>query len=168
MSWEQELERVWATLETQEPDDFVAEIARVVDDPAVPADVRAFEYGCAYDSTGRSDLAIPKYREALDLGLAGYRGRRAKIQLASSLRNLGRSQESVQILGGESTSEQDGLDDAVTVFLALALSDVGRERDAVVALVHALAGHLPRYTASAHRYADALAARSAQDAGGQS
>ncbi len=161
MSWQEDLERLWARLPTVDPDDFgdlLGEVALIIDDPAVPADVRAFEYGCAYDSTGRSDLAISKYQQALDLGLAGYQGRRAKIQLASSLRNLGRSSESVRILAAESTSERDGLDDAVVVFCALALSDLGREREAVVALVHALAEHLPRYTASAHRYADALVA----------
>lgn len=62
----------------------------------------------------------------------------------------------MRILTEESTSADDGLDDAVAVFLALSLVDVGRDREAVAHLVHALADHLPRYTASAHRYADLL------------
>jgi hypothetical protein len=37
------------------------------------------------------------------------------------------------------------------------LVDAGRERQALIQLLHALADHLPRYTASAHRYADLLA-----------
>ncbi len=122
----------------------------------MPPEIRDFEIACAHDSTGRSDLAVDGYRQALSAGLSEYRGRRAKIQLASSLRNLGQSDESVQILTEESTSVGDGLDDAVTVFLALALADVGRDREAVAQLVHSLADHLPRYTASAHRYADVL------------
>ena len=93
---------------------------------------------------------------ALDRGLAGYERRRATIQLASSLRNLGRSAESVDILAGEPTEVGDGLDDAVVVFHALALADGGQDRVALVQVLHALADHLPRYTASAHRYADLL------------
>lgn len=156
MSWENDLEAAWAEIDETNRDGFVERIRSAVSDPSVPPEIRDFEIACAHDSTGRPDLAVDGYRQALSAELAGYRGRRAKIQLASSLRNLGQSDESVRILTEESTSADDGLDDAVTVFLALALADVGREREAVAHLVHALAGHLPRYTASAHRYADQL------------
>lgn len=42
----------------------------------------------------------------------------------------------------------DHLDDAVRAFLALALVDVGREREAVSLALAALAPHLPRYQRS--------------------
>ncbi|ANY08815.1 hypothetical protein AFB00_23970 [Pseudonocardia sp. HH130630-07] len=74
------------------------------------------------------------------------------------MRNLGRPQDSLALLDPESTTVGDGLDDAVVVFRALALADLGRHPEATASLVHALADHLPRYTASAHRYADALLA----------
>jgi hypothetical protein len=154
--WREKLDEAWAALATTAPEDFVRTIQGIVSDPDVPVERRAFELACAYDSTGRSDLAIVLYRDALDRGLAGYERRRATIQLASSLRNLGRSAESVEILVGEPTEVGDGLDDAVVVFRALALADGGQERVALVQVLHALADHLPRYTTSAHRYADLL------------
>lgn len=156
MNWHKDLDTTWQQLGELDPHDFLAKITSIVDDPAVPAEIREFQLACAHDSTGRSDLAVPGYQRALDAGLSGYEARRATIQLASSLRNLGEPRESVRLLKDASTSTGDGLDDAVVVFLALALADLGREREAVTQLVHALADHLPRYTASAHRYADAL------------
>jgi hypothetical protein len=47
----------------------------------------------------------------------------------------------------------DELDDAVRGFLALALVDVGREREAVTLALTALAPHLPRYQRSLANYA---------------
>ncbi|MGI9017358.1 MAG: tetratricopeptide repeat protein [Euzebya sp.] len=155
MEWLEKLEQVWSELSDRSSDDFVRAIEGIVADPAVPPERKAFEMACAHDSTGRSDLAVPGYRDALNSGLTGYEGRRAKIQLASSLRNLGQFSESLEILDEESTDVGDGLDDAVTVFHSLALVDVGREREAVAQLLHALTDQLPRYTASVHRYADA-------------
>lgn len=156
MTWQHDLEAAWKSLEETSPAEFLARIRGIVEAPSVPRAMRAFQLACAHDSTGRPDLAVPGYEAALAKGLDGYERRRAKIQLASSMRNLGRSAQSVEILSDEPTDLGDELDDAIVVFRSLALTDVGREREAVVALVHALADHLPRYTASAHRYADAL------------
>jgi hypothetical protein len=50
----------------------------------------------------------------------------------------------------------DQLDDAVKAFLALALTDLGREREAVSIAVAALAPHLPRYQRSMANYARLL------------
>ncbi|PZS39794.1 MAG: hypothetical protein DLM62_06355 [Pseudonocardiales bacterium] len=115
-----------------------------------------FERACAFDSTGHSDLAVPLYQEALDGGLTGLRRRRATIQLASSLRNLDRSPESVELLTAERDAGSDQLDDAVRAFLALALVDVGREREAASLAIGALAAHLPRYQRSVANYARRL------------
>ncbi|HEY9410261.1 MAG TPA: tetratricopeptide repeat protein, partial [Jiangellaceae bacterium] len=124
---------------------------RPADDPDA-----VFERGASLDSTGHSDLAIPLYREALDHGLEGERRRRAVIQMASSLRNLGRAEESVVLLTGERKRQSDHLDDAVSAFLALALADTGREREAVAIALTALAPHLPRYQRSLGNYARLL------------
>lgn len=59
-----------------------------------------FERAASLDSTGHSDLAVSLYRQALDLGLTGER-RRAVIQLANSLRNLGQAETSVALLTAE-------------------------------------------------------------------
>jgi Tetratrico peptide repeat len=68
------------------------------------------------------------YRRAMELGLAGSLRRQAVIQLASSLRSIGRAEESVALLSAERTNGSDELTDAVDAFLALALADVGEER----------------------------------------
>jgi hypothetical protein len=112
-----------------------------------------FERAGAFDSTGHSDLAVPLYRQALELGLHGERRRRAVIQMASSLRNLGRAPESVALLTAERDAGSDHLDDAITATLALALVDTGREREAVSIALTALARHLPRYQRSMTNYA---------------
>jgi Tetratrico peptide repeat len=118
--------------------------------------VGLFERAAAFDSTGHSDLAVPLYRQALACGLGGERRRRAVIQLASSLRNLGQAQESVGLLTAELAAGSDHLDDAVRAFLALALVDVGREREAASLALAALAPHLPRYQRSLGNYARLL------------
>lgn len=131
-------------------EDLVAELD--ADSP-----VAAYERGSAFDSSGHSDLAVPLYRRALELGLGEDRRRQAVIQLASSLRNLGQAQESVELLTAEREAGSDDLDDAVSGFLALALVDAGREREAVSVSLTALGGHLSRYQRSSLNYARLIA-----------
>ena len=121
--------------------------------------IAAFELASANDSTGRGDLAEPLYRQALAAGLTGIRRRRATIQLASTLRNLGQVEESVALLSAEREAGSDELDDAVAGFLALALADSGREREAAALALAALAKHLPRYNRSLANYAEDLSQR---------
>jgi Tetratrico peptide repeat len=118
--------------------------------------VGLFERAASLDSTGHPDLAVPLYRESLDRGLTGERRRRAVIQMASSLRNLGQAEESVALLTAELDAGSDPLDDAVRAFLALALVDTGREREAVSLALAALAPHLVRYQRSLANYARLL------------
>jgi tetratricopeptide (TPR) repeat protein len=124
-----------------------------------------FERAAAWDSTGHSDRAVPLYAEALRHDLTGERRRRAVIQMASSLRNLGRSEESVALLTAEREAADDHLNDAVAVVLALALADVGRAREGVAVAVAALAPHLPRYQRSMADYARALGETAAREDG---
>jgi tetratricopeptide (TPR) repeat protein len=154
--WEQRLAEAWASIESHSATDFVALIEKLTSELPPDSPIGTFERAAALDSTGHSDLAVPMYEEALAQGLAGERRRRAVIQRASSLRNLGRSQESVEILTAELDAASDHLDDAVKTVLALALTDVGREREAVSIAVGALAKHLPRYQRSMANYARLL------------
>ena len=57
-----------------------------------------FERGGSRDSGGRPDEAEPLYREALALGLPDDERAQCTIQLASTLRNLGRPEESLALL----------------------------------------------------------------------
>jgi hypothetical protein len=88
--------------------------------------------------------------------MAGQRCRRAVIQMASSLRNLGNAREAVTLLTAKAGARSDDLDGAVATFLALALADVGREREALAVALTALSKYLPRYNRSVARYARAL------------
>ena len=151
---EQRVVELWASIDDYSEDEFRARMDELAAD--LPADVAAFERASAFDSTGHSDKAVPLYREALEHGLEDPRRRQAVIQLASSLRNVGEAEESVRLLEAERARTSDDLDDAVTTFLALALVDTGREREAASILLTALAKHLPRYQRSAANYARLL------------
>ncbi len=148
----------WASVDSHEEAEFRALIESLVAD--APAAVADFERASAWDSTGHPDEAVPLYRSALAAGLTGLRRRRATIQLASSLRNLGAADEAVTLLSAELAAPVEGeaadLGDAVRAFLALALVDVGRPREAAALALEALAPHLPRYQRSLGAYARAL------------
>lgn len=156
LDWEQRVAGLWATLDRTTEAEFLGSMEQLAGE--LPADdARAlFERAAAQDSTGHSDLAVPLYRLALERGLTGERRRRAVIQMASSLRNLGQTRESVALLSAERGAASDALDDAVSAFLALALADTGREREALALVLQALAPHLPRYQRSVDRYARLL------------
>lgn len=155
--WGRRLALLWASIDDLREDDFLAAMEKLVAE--LPADdpVGLFEHASAFDSTGHPDLAVVRYRQALERGLSGQRRRRAVIQLASSLRNIGCAEESVALLTAELDAGSDDLDDAVRAFLALALTSVGRERDAVSVALTALAPHLTRYNRSLAAYARELA-----------
>ena len=150
---------LWDELDEHEPDDFRARVEQMAAERPAGDAAALFERACANDSTGRPDEAARLYRDALDAGLTGIRRRRAVIQLASSLRNLGEVDESLALLSAERERGSDELDDAVTGFLALALADAGRPHEAAGLALEALAQHLPRYNRSLANYARDLAAR---------
>lgn len=151
--WEDRLAALWRELDDHTSAEFVAELETLLAQLPPNSAVACFERGAAQDSTGHPDRAVPLYREALALGLSGIRRRRAVIQLASSLRNLGQSAESVTLLRHEIDRGPDELDDAVRAFLALALHDVGEHDEALSLALTALAPHLPRYQRSLANYA---------------
>jgi hypothetical protein len=157
--WEKRVDAAWATFD-EYPEERAAEFRAVID--ALVAELPdgsplgSFERACAWDSTGHSDKAAPLYREALASGLSGYKGRRAKIQLSSSLRNIGQAEEGVKLLTPELDGPSDELDDAVRATLALCLSSLGRDREGLSLVLGALAPHLPRYQRSMANYARAL------------
>lgn len=156
MDWEKRVAELWAAIDELGEDDFLRRMEALAAElpPGNPTGI--FERAASLDSTGHSDLAAPLYREALARGLAGQRRRRAVIQMASSLRNLGEAEESVALLRAELDATSDELDDAVSAFLALSLADTGREREAVSVALAALSRHVTRYQRSLDNYARAL------------
>lgn len=157
MDWRERMAAVWD--EADRLDD--AELVRRVDALAAerPGDPLAlFERGGARDATDDEAGAERFYRAALASGLPDAERAQCIIQLASTVRNLGRPEESLELLRDEFAGrpDDDPLSEAAVAFAALALVDAGRPREAVTALLHALAGHLPRYGRSVRSYADDL------------
>jgi len=159
--WEKRSLALWAAIGDCDENAFVVLVDRLADELPPGNAVGLFERASARDSTGHPDLALPLYQAAMDAGLLGERRRRAIIQMASSLRNLGRPQDAVDLLTLELDGEPDALSGAVRTFLALALVDVGREREAVAVALTALSEYLPRYNRSVARYAQDLTQNSA-------
>jgi hypothetical protein len=155
-TWEARCQALWRELDRLDADTFVARMTALVGELEPGHAIGLFELACAQDSTGHSDIAVPLYSRALDKGLEGIRRRRAVIQMSSSLRNLGNSQEAAVLLEKEMQAGSDELDGAVRGFLALALADVGQERLALSHALQALAKLLPRYNRSLASYAAAL------------
>jgi len=152
--YDRRAEALWASIDDYDDEaTFRAKVDELVAELPADSAIASFERACAWDSTGHSDRAIPLYRLALEQGLEGERRRRAVIQMSSSLRNMGEVEESVRLLTAERDRASDALDDAVSAFLALALVDSGREREAVSLALGALAPHLPRYQRSLGSYA---------------
>lgn len=149
---------MWASASELADLDVLAAIDALVAerDPDDPAAV--FEAASARDYAGLEAEAAPLYRRAIDLGLDNATLPRATIQLASTLRNLGRIDESVRMLERLLAEHPD---DEWTgpgaAFLALALATRGDERDAASVALAALANCLPMYSASVRAYAIELA-----------
>jgi tetratricopeptide (TPR) repeat protein len=154
--WEKQLSDLWADLDMSEENDFIRRMEKLVAMLPPGSAIGLFELGGAYDSTGNPDKAVALYSAALETGLAGERRRRAVIQMSSSIRNLGKPQEAVDLLTAETVATSDELDGAVAATLALALVDVGREREAVSVALTALSKYLPRYNRSMANYAKDL------------
>ncbi|MET9813918.1 tetratricopeptide repeat protein [Streptomyces sp. NPDC006355] len=162
--WEERVTALWARFDDYADTDedaarFRADVDALVAELPEGSPLGPFEQACAFDSTGHPDQAVRLYREALARGLADvspYKTRRTKIQLASSLRNIGQAEEGVKLLEPELDAPSDELDDAVRACLALCLSSLGRDREGLSLALGALAPHLPRYQRSMANYARLL------------
>ncbi|AMB58289.1 tetratricopeptide repeat protein [Microterricola viridarii] len=160
--WQARVDAVWAdaSLNNAEVIDRIDELAAEwPDDDALSL----FQSAGARDSAGLEAQAEPRYRRALALGLPEDERAQAVIQLASTLRNLGRADEAISMLRAELAAHPGGMyAGAAAAFLALALagsdasSTPGREATQVALL--ALVPHLPRYQRSVTAYAKALTA----------
>ena len=132
---------------------------------ASPDDAEAhYQLGSAHDAAGREAEAVGPYERALELGLTPDRDLATRIQLASTLRNLGRSDEAVTILR-EALAARPG-HRAARMFLALALVDSGEPREAVHELLDLLLtdpGPPEAYARSLRWYADDLVGNAAPD-----
>ncbi|BDZ43222.1 hypothetical protein GCM10025865_25210 [Paraoerskovia sediminicola] len=157
--WEQRVDAVWASVGTEggPTDDELVSAIDALTAELDASDARGpFERGGARDSTGRTDLAVPLYREALELGLDPDRRRQAVIQLASSLRVIDEVDAAVDLLRTELDRGEEHLEPQLRAFYALALADAGREREAVGVAVGAVGHLVTRYGRSLRAYGEEM------------
>lgn len=157
-TWEFELEEIWKLIGTVPDKQFINLIFEHTNklNESTQKAIILFERACAFDSTGNEIEAELLYREAIKEGLEGLRRRRANIQLASTLRNNGKIDESIKILRNEKLNYSDELDDAVNIFLALSLSSKNEFKEALSLTIKSLSKYLPRYQNSTFNYASEL------------
>lgn len=157
--WQRRLDAVWAD-EALDPDEVIVRIDALAGERSTDDPVALFERAGARDSAGREEDAETLYRRAMALGLDDERRTRATIQLASTIRNLGKTDEAREMLRGEYEREPRGaLHDAAAAFYALALISSGESERAASIALETLAPHLPRYTRSVTGYAREIAER---------
>lgn len=135
---------------------FEALLAQHPDHP-----VLVYEVGGAYDTAGQEDTARGYYERALGLGLDGDVLRRCLCQYGSTLRWLGRYDESLAALDRARAEFPES--DAVRVFRALTLGDAGRADEATAELLTIITDHadvtdLGRWATGLRGLADWLAA----------
>ncbi|WP_353814253.1 tetratricopeptide repeat protein [Agromyces sp. SYSU T00266] len=162
--WQRRVDEVWDAASDLGESEVIVRIDALAaelpgDDPRGP-----FEAAGARDSAGLEEEAEPRYRLALELGLAGRTRVEAHIQLASTIRNLGRPEESLALLD-EVAADVGDLADAVAAFRALALASTGRADAAASVALVALAPHLTQYRRAVDAYARELFGRAEDERG---
>ncbi|WP_404386842.1 tetratricopeptide repeat protein [Humibacillus xanthopallidus] len=132
---EHELEsEITALWQMEDPAARVAAAQQLVDEH--PGDVRlVFELAGAKDAAGEEQAAIGLYEQALEGGLKEPHRHRAQLQLASSLRAVGRAAEAAPIVAD--VLEARPHNTAAIMFRALVQADLGQERQAVADLIRA-------------------------------
>lgn len=155
--WEARVAAVW----TEAGDLSDEAVLEAIDDLVIERgreDAAAiFEAASVRDYLGREAEAETFYRRALELGLDEARHPQAVIQLASTLRNLGRPDESVTLLRGWIVRHPEHpLADAGRAFLSLALLSAGHDREAALVALRTLAPTLPQYASAVAEYAEEL------------
>ena len=151
--WQRQVDATWKN-DTLSDDARIAAIAELASQLPTTDPRGPFELGGAYDSAGFENEAAAHYERAIGLGLAGNSREQLDIQYASTLRNLGRTDEAILLL--QHTPADAELADEHRAFLALALHSAGRADEAVATAVEALIPHLSKYQRSLTNYAATL------------
>jgi len=99
-----------------------------------------YEIGGAYDTAGQEETAADFYERAMSEGLDGDVRLRCYVQYGSTLRNLGRYEESAEVFDRAMEEFPDSV--ALAVFQALTLHASGRGSKALGILLVLLADHV--------------------------
>src|SRR3954470_14424840 len=98
--WEARVAAVWSRAADLSDDGVLEAVDDLVIERGREDAAALFEAASVRDYLGRESEAEPFYRRALELGLDEPRHAQALIQLASTLRVLGRADEAVTLLRG--------------------------------------------------------------------
>lgn len=154
-TFEQAIDAFWEQAETRDPQRLADEVTTLCHQWDVPAARLAFEQASVHDFLGHEALAVEGYRRALATGLEAPHHHNARIQLASTLRNLGQADQAIDLLRSMEDTPQELLPGA-QAFLALALYDDGQPAEALRTALLTLAPNLPTYRRSIIDYAHEL------------
>jgi len=152
--WEARVAALWKNADTLPPMELVRGIDALAGERPEDDPLALFERACARDTAGIEDGAEPLYRAALASGrLDAYRHARASIQLASTLRHLGRFEESERLLRAQlercrAEGPQAALYDETRAILAFTWLAQGKPVAAACLALETLAPHLSRYNRS--------------------
>ncbi|AND15358.1 tetratricopeptide repeat protein [Rathayibacter tritici] len=111
-----------------------------------------YELGGAYDTAGEEATALGFYERAMELGLSGDIRRRCYLQYGSTLRNLGRIEDSLALFARARDEFPGSV--ALGVFESLTLHAAGQVNTALASLLTLLADHVD--TAELDRYKPAM------------
>lgn len=126
-----------------------------------------YEIGGAYDTAGHESVVLDFYERAMSAGLAGDVRRRCYLQYGSTLRNLGRVDESIALFARARVEFPDSV--SLGVFESLSLHAAGRANTALASLMTLLADHvhsdeIDRYKPAMRGNADYLASLDSEGA----
>jgi tetratricopeptide (TPR) repeat protein len=128
-SWQDRVDKFWGTADDSHIEETLAAMKVLVAELDETDARGSFELASVHDFLGLEQEAIPLYRKALELGLDGIARERAVIQLASSLRNVGKPLDAIDLLQRNNFSDET--QKAASVFLALAKFDIGDKAEAL-------------------------------------
>jgi tetratricopeptide (TPR) repeat protein len=154
-----ELDRIFAARNRDDMAPTIAALRPILNQH--PHDPRVlYEVGGAYDTDGQESIALDFYERAMKAGLDGDLRRRCYLQYASTLRNLGRIDDSLAVFARAREEYPDSV--ALGAFEALSLHAAGRANTALARLLLLLADHvdmeeLERYKPAMRGNADYLA-----------
>ncbi len=99
-----------------------------------------YEVGGAYDTAGEEETALGFYERALAAGLTGDIRRRCLLQYGSTLRNVARFDDSLDVFASARNEFPESV--ALAVFEAITLHAAGRPHAALGAALEIIADHV--------------------------
>jgi tetratricopeptide (TPR) repeat protein len=134
-----ELDRIFAARDRKNMGPTIAALLPLYE--RHPRDPRVlYEVGGAYDTAGEETTALSFYEQAMSEGLKGDVRRRCYLQYGSTLRNLGRLDESMALFAQARREFPDSV--ALRAFESLTLHAAGQVNTALASLLALLADNV--------------------------